>query len=66
MASKSTDLLRQPGSQALVSNDSKSYQAYIQQRDRNTKINQLSQDIDTLKGELGEIKDLLVKLINGK
>lgn len=66
MTSKSTDLLRQPGSQALVSNDSKSYQAYILQRDRNTKINQLSQDIDTLKGELGEIKDLLVKLINGK
>lgn len=66
MASKSTDLLRQPGSQALVSSDSKSYQAYIQQRERNTKINQLGEEMNTLKNELSEIKSLLVKLTNGK
>lgn len=66
MTNNSDDLVRHPTSKALISSDDKGYKSYIQQRERNSRIIQLNQEMNTLKSELGEIKSLLVKLTNGK
>lgn len=63
---KTTDFIRQPGSNALISNDNKSYGAFIKQRDRNNKIDALERDVNELRCNIMEIKALLLKLVDGK
>lgn len=50
----------------VVNNDSQEYAAYIQQREHNRKMQNCQKDIESLKTELHEIKNLLHTIINEK
>jgi hypothetical protein len=56
--------LRDPSSKALINKDGVGLDAYKKRREQSRKIEVFSQDINTLKSELEEIKTLLTQLIN--
>jgi len=55
--------MRDNRSGALLNTDVSAYKAYIQQRKHMTKLDQLAQDVDGLKSELGDIKMLLTQIL---
>ena len=60
-------LFRDSESTAIINRDKKAYLAYMQRKkdaeDKNFELNQMKEDIDNVKGELGEIKGLLSTLV---
>jgi len=60
-------LFRDSESTAIINKDKKAYLAYMQRKkdaeDKNSELNQMKEDIDNVKGELGEIKGLLSTLV---
>ena len=58
---------RDSESTAIINKDKKAYAAYMQRKksveNKNIELNQMKEDIDNVKGELGEIKGLLSTLV---
>ena len=62
-----SSLYRDKESTAIINRDKKAYLAYMQRKreseNKNLELEQMKQDIDNVKGELGEIKGLLSTLV---
>ena len=60
-------LYRDSESSAIINRDKKAYLAYMQRKkdeeNKNLELNKMKEDIDNVKGELGEIKGLLSTLV---
>ncbi len=58
---------RDTESTAIINKDKKAYAAYMQRKksveNKNIELNQMKEDLDNVKGELGEIKGLLSTLV---
>jgi hypothetical protein len=55
---------RDPSSHAVINTNVTAYMLYKQQRESVRTIDSMGQEMDQLKGELSEIKQLLQQLIN--
>ena len=60
-------LYRDTESTAIINKDKKAYLAYMQRKkdaeNKNLELNKMKEDLDNVKGELGEIKGLLSTLV---
>jgi len=60
-------LYRDSDSTAIVNRDKKAYLEYMKRKkvmeNKNNDLNQMKEDLDNVKGEIGEIKDLLSTLV---
>ena len=60
-------LYRDSESSAIINRDKKAYLAYMQRKkdaeNKYLELNKMKEDIDNVKGELGEIKGLLSTLV---
>ena len=60
-------LYRDSDSTAIVNRDKKAYLAYMERKkiaeNKNLELNKMKEDLDNVKGELGEIKSLLSTLV---
>ena len=60
-------LYRDSESAAIINRDKKAYLAYMQRKkdaeNKNLELNKMKDDLDNVKGELGEIKGLLSTLV---
>ena len=60
-------LYRDSDSTAIVNRDKKAYLDYMKRKKiaegKSDELNQMKEDLDNVKGELGEIKDLLSTLV---
>ena len=58
---------RDSESTAIINRDKKAYLTYMQRKKdaekKNSELNQMKEDLDNVKGELGEIKNLLSTLV---
>ena len=58
---------RDSESTAIINRDKKAYLAYMQRKkdaeNKNDELNKMKEYLDNVKGELGEIKDLLSTLV---
>ena len=63
------DLARDPSTNMIINVNDHDYQHYIAARDakkaKNNDFDNMKEDLDSLKGEIGEIKSLLKELVNG-
>jgi len=64
-----TDLVRDTDTNAIINVDKSGYQAYITNRDKllsdKERIEKLETQVSDIKGDLDEIKDLLLKALKG-
>jgi len=64
-----TDLVRDTDTNAIINIDKSGYQAYITNRDKllsdKERIEKLETKVSDIKGDLDEIKDLLLKALKG-
>lgn len=62
------NLLRDSHSNGIVNSDTESYRNYINEYTRkinsNKKIEILQEQVDTMKNDISEIKELLLKILN--
>ena len=62
-----SEFFRDSESTAIINRDKKAYLAYMQRKkdaeNKNLELNKMKEDLDNVKGELGEIKDLLSTLV---
>ena len=60
-------LFRDSESTAIINKDKKAYLAYMQRKkdaeNKNLELNKMTEELDNVKGELGEIKGLLSTLV---
>ena len=60
-------LFRDSDSTAIVNRDKKAYLAYMERKkvmeNKNSELDQMKEDLNNVKGELGDIKDLLSTLV---
>tara|TARA_R100001440_G_scaffold52764_1_gene72510 strand:+ start:119 stop:352 length:234 start_codon:yes stop_codon:yes gene_type:complete len=60
-------LFRDSDSTAIVNKDKKAYLAYMERKkvmeNKNSELDQMKEDLNNVKGELGDIKDLLSTLV---
>ena len=60
-------LFRDSESTAIINKDKKAYLAYMQRKkdaeNKNLELNKMKEDLDNVKGELGEITGLLSTLV---
>ena len=60
-------LYRDSDSTAIINRDKKAYLEYMKHKkmvkNKNNELNQMKEDLDNVKGELGEIKGLLSTLV---
>ena len=60
-------LYRDSDSTAIVNKDKKAYPEYMQRKkiaeNKSDEFNKMKEDLDNVKGELGDIKDLLSNLV---
>ena len=63
----SSSLYRDTESTAIINRDKKAYLAYMKRKkeaeNKNVELDQMKEDLNNVKGELGEIKDLLSTLV---
>ena len=63
----SSSLYRDTESTAIINRDKKAYLAYMKRKkdaeSKNVELDQMKEDLENVKGELGEIKDLLSTLV---
>ena len=61
-------LYRDENSKAIVNRDKKAYLDYMKRKkimqNKNSELDQMKEDLNNVKGEIGEIKDLLSTLIH--
>lgn len=57
------DFVKDPTNSAVINTNITAYKLYKQQRDSTRTIESMSNELDSLRGELGEIKQLLGQLI---
>ena len=64
------DLARDPKTNSIVNVNSFDHQKYVSTRDikkaKEQDLDLMKEDLDNLKGEIGEIKSLLRELVHGK
>lgn len=64
-----SNLVRDPNTQAILNTNMNEYNAYMERKkikeQEFSRIENLENDINSVKGDLSEIKDLLRSLING-
>ena len=64
-----TDLIRDNSTRAILSNDSNQYDNYLQRRAQRQqgkdRIDNMENDLKSLKDDINEIKTLLIELSNG-
>lgn len=60
--------LRDPSNMALINNDVAAYSQYKEQRKKSKRIDNLCNELDSLKSDMGELKDMLRNLgkLNGQ
>ena len=60
-------LYRDEDSTAIVNRDKKAYLVYMQRKkvmeNKDSELNQMKEDLDSVKNEIGDIKDLLSTLV---
>ena len=60
-------LYRDSDSSAIINRDKRAYLDYMQRKkaaeNKNNELNKMKEDLDNVKGELGEIKNLLSTLV---
>tara|TARA_Y100001963_G_C6434335_1_gene288504 strand:+ start:193 stop:420 length:228 start_codon:yes stop_codon:yes gene_type:complete len=65
-----SDLARDPESGAIINVNSMEHDQYVHRRNvkklKNEDLHTMKDDLDSLKGEMTEIKSLLRELVNGK
>ena len=65
-----THLIRDLKSQAIINTDSNAYAKYmarkIKQRQKDDEVRQVIRDVNELKNEMREIKNLIIGLKNGR
>jgi len=49
---------------AVVSNDRAAFRAYLREKEKNTRVSELENDVSVIKSELHEIRSLLLQLAN--
>ena len=58
---------RDSESTAIINKDKKAYAAYMERKkvveDKNSELNQMKEDLDNVKNELGDIKGLLSTIV---
>ena len=63
----SSSLYRDTESTAIINRDKKAYLAYMKRKkeaeNKNVELDKMKEDLDNVKGELGESKDLLSTLV---
>lgn len=64
-----SNLLRDPNNDSIVNVDSLGYQRYIARREaknkKNQKVQNIEQEVASMKEDINEIKHLLKELLNG-
>ena len=64
-----SNLLRDPNNDAIVNIDILGYEKYIAQREaknkKNQKVQNIEQEVASMKEDISEIKNLLQELLNG-
>ena len=64
-----SNLLRDPDTDSIVNIDSLGYERYIAQREaknkKNQKVQNIEQEVASMKEDINEIKTLLKELLNG-
>ena len=62
-----SEFYRDSDSTAIINKDKKAYIAYMERKkvmeNKNSELDQMKEDIDTVKSELGDIKGLLSTLV---
>lgn len=58
--------VKDPFSQAVINTDDAEYNRMIMERERAKKLSNLSSDVDNIKLELSDIKNLLLQIVNGR
>lgn len=58
--------VRDPSSTALLNIDNIGYKQYLEERERIKQVQLLAQDVSNLKSDIGDIKQLLQQIVNGK
>ena len=58
------NLIRDTNTTAVLNTDINSFSSYKKERDRILKTESVIQEVDSLRKEFSEIKDLLVQLLN--
>jgi len=67
MSDKNVDgFARDKNNYALLNVDAQGYIEYKKQREQSLKFRNLETEVSSLKQDLGDIKNLLITLINGK
>ena len=65
-----TNLVRDLKSQAIINTDSDAYARYmarkIKQKEKDDEVRQVVRDVNELRNEMREIKNLLVEMKNGR
>lgn len=57
--------IRDQHTQAVINTDDSHYRTILAQREARKKAEELQKTVDSLQNEMGEIRDLLKKVING-
>ena len=65
-SSTSGKFVRQPDSKAVINIDTDEYNRYKAEREKILQLNQVSQEVQQLQKDMGDIKMLLQQLVNGK
>ena len=60
------DMRRDSFSSGVISIDNNALEAYKKRKNQSRKIETLTDDINTIKDEMKELKSLLVQMVNGK
>lgn len=58
--------VREPNTNAVINIDTNGYRRFKEERERVIKMQQLAQDVTSLQNDIGDIKQMLQQLINGK
>lgn len=58
--------VKDPISQAVINTDDAEYIRVMTERERAKKLAALSYDVDNIKSEMTEIKQLLLQIVNGR
>jgi len=57
---------RDPVSKAIINNEDSYYKAIVARRQDQKKNNELESELDSLRSELSDIKELLLQVVSGK
>lgn len=61
-----TGFVKDPLTQAVINTDDSDYIRVVTERERAKKLAALTSDVDNIKLELSDIKNLLLQIVNGR